>query len=433
MISLDTIHSGLSNEGLEETERRLEALNASLWQNPYPFMELPFRKDSLEEMKTMAKEVHKVEKVVLLGIGGSSLGAQAIVDAFLFRERIMQKGPTFLPLDNIDPFMMEKAMEAVEEGIDRSVLVVASKSGETAETLSQFMLFQELMRRKGISGRVFVIVGKGASSLRKIADKEGYPVLLLPDDVPGRYSVLTPCGLFPSLLMGVEVEQLLQGAADMATHIRSKGRKENLSIRLSAYIYHLTERRNVLVIMPYCEGLGLFSSWLVQLLAESLGKRGRGFTPIRARGVTDQHSLLQLLVDGPKDKTVLFFYVSGGDVRIDDPFPYVEELRYLSGKELSTLFFSEFMGTRFSLWEASVPSITLSLTKLDLYTMGALFFLFEMVTVFLAHLLEVDPFTQEGVEKGKIYTKALMGKEGLGKERKKMERALEERFLLSFP
>jgi len=433
MISLDMVHSAIPEVPFRETEECLWSFNKDLWESPFPFMELPFRQKNMDEMRLLAESLRQPEMIVLLGIGGSSLGAQAIAEALLPPMASKHKRPMFLPLDNIDPAILKAAMERIGDRIEKTVFIVASKSGETSETLSQFMAFTEMVRRAGARGSVVVIAGRKAGTLREIAEREGYPLLPIPDDVPGRYSVLTPCGLFPSLLIGVDVREILHGAADMAIHIRSKHKEENLAIALASCLHHLTETRKVLVLMPYCERLGLFSSWLAQLFSESLGKRGRGFTPLKAKGVTDQHSLLQLLVDGPKDKSVLFFYVEDGDVSMGDPFPYAQGLKYLRGKGIRTLFFSELLGTRFSLWEASCPSLTIYIERLDAYAMGALLFLFEMVTVFIAHLIQVDPFTQEGVERGKLYTRVLLGKEGLEEEKTRMEGALKGGTSIRFP
>ena len=175
------------------------------------------------------------------------------------------------------------------------------------------------------------------------------------------------------------------------------------------------------VIMPYCERLSGFADWFRQLESESLGKGGNGPTPTKSVGVTDQHSQLQLYIDGPKDKCVLFFYSAHDKRPIPDSFPYLDDVKYLAGKDLQELFLAEFQGTGLSLTDAGTPNFTLNVEEINSYTMGALFSLFEMAIVYLGALYKVNAFDQPGVEQGKIYTKAIMGKKGLEEERTRIE------------
>lgn len=425
--------NGIDPAEFTKTLSTISDYYAKLLAKPFPFMTLPSTRFQFDEMQTLADKAArmKIKNLVLLGIGGSSLGTQTIFDALLHpfhnhEERFREGKPRYFILDNIDPHKMATIIETIIPDLDRTLLVVISKSGETPETISQFMLFNELMKKsQGYKERIVLITDKEKGLLNKIAGKEGYPVLNLPEGVGGRFSVLTPVGLFPSALMGINIKKLSDGAAGMAAHIVRYDGEENMAFVLAA-ILHLMDKaaKKIHVIMPYCERLSGFADWFRQLEAESLGKKGLGPTPTKSVGVTDQHSQLQLYVDGPKDKCIILLYSATQEVPIPASFDYLEDVQYLANKDMKSLFHAEFLGTRLSLTEAKTPNISLTLDEVSDYNLGALFYLFEMVTAIMGHLLGVNAFDQPGVEQGKIYTKAMMGKKGLEKEREHTEALL---------
>jgi len=441
MIHLDYTYAlkrknegGIKEGELEDVLKELEKINREIQEKPYPFMELPFMSYELEEMKELAASLREkpISDVVLLGIGGSSLGAETLFRAILSPEHNLKHRPRYWVLDNVDPITVSAVIETIEK--EKTLLIVVSKSGETPETLSQFMLFKEILEGvKDIKEKIVIITDKKRGLLNRIAEKEGYPSLSVPDGVGGRFSVLSPVGMFPALIMGIEVDEILEGARRMAEHIREKRGEENIAFVLSALLY-LTDKKGKKnhVIMPYCDRLSGFSQWFRQLEAESLGKEGKGPTPISSRGVTDQHSQLQLYTEGPKDKFIIFIYVPSQGPIVPQSFPYIHEISYLSGKGLEKLFHSELKGTMFSLVEASVPVSEVWIDSISPYTIGALFYLFEMAIVFFGRLLNVNPFDQPGVEKGKMYTKALMGLEGEESLKKMIAELSREKFTVSF-
>ena len=425
--------NGIGQAELQETIAKLSEYYSRLVSSPFPFMMLPSMRFQFDEMKKLSTGLRKksIKNLVILGIGGSSLGTQTIFDALLnpfhnHEKRFRGKMPRYFILDNIDPHKMGAIIETVHSDIDKTVLVVISKSGETPETISQFMIFKELMSRSsGYQDRIILITDRERGILNKIAAREGYPVLNVPDGVGGRFSVLTPVGLFPSLLMGINIDRMLSGAAGMAAHITRFDNEENMAFALAAILYLMDRSsRSIHVFMPYCERLSGFADWFRQLEAESLGKKGLGPTPTKSMGVTDQHSQLQLYVEGPKDKCIVLFYSATQEVPIPASFDYLDDVEYLRGKDMKALFHSEFQGTKLSLTEAKTPSLSLMVELIDDYTLGALFYLFEMVTVLMGHLMGVNAFDQPGVEQGKIYTKAMMGKKGLEEERRHTEALL---------
>jgi glucose-6-phosphate isomerase len=422
---------GLDQKTLDEHIAILDGYNRDLAATPYPFMKLPETRFQFHEMKTIAETIKKkdIKNLVLLGIGGSALGTETIFNALLhpfhnYDKNIREEKPRFFIVDNIDPHKINAIIEIIEPEIEKTLLVVISKSGETPETISQFMIFKELMKKEcsDFQERIILITDKEKGILNKIAKEDGYRTLNVPDGVGGRFSVLTPVGLFPAIVMDIDVNAIMDGAQAILEHIKNKTGMDNMAFTLAAILFGMDKKgKSTHVIMPYCERLSGFADWFRQLEGESLGKGGNGPTPTKSVGVTDQHSQLQLYVDGPKDKCVMFFYSAQDKRSIPDSFPYLDDVAYLAGKDLQELFHAEFQGTSLSLTDAGTPSLTLSVKEINAYTLGALFSLFEMVTLYLGVLYKVNAFDQPGVEEGKIYTKAIMGQKGLEKEHAKIE------------
>jgi len=424
---------GIEEKDLYDTSMRLDDFKKKVYKSPYPFMDFGLLKSHIGEIKKIADSVKrfKIKNLVILGIGGSSLGTETIFHALLHPFHNLdtknRKGkPTYFILDNIDPQKINKDLEIVEKDRDKTLLIVISKSGETPETMSQFMLFKEVLRStKNYTERIVVITDSKKGMLREIVKKEGYPSLSVPEGIGGRFSVLTPVGLFPSSVMGIDIEEMLKGAEDMYGYIKKTPYRKNMAVILAAILYLMDiQGKKMHVMMPYCERLSAFSDWFRQLEAESLGKAGNGPTPIKSIGVTDQHSQLQLYIDGPKDKCITFLYHGGEKRGIPDSIPYITDLEYLAGKDMKDLFYAEFLGTRRSLIEARTPSLTITVHEINEYTLGAMFFLYEMVIALMGHIYNINAFDQPGVELGKIYTKAVMGKKGLEKQKKTIEKDL---------
>jgi glucose-6-phosphate isomerase len=422
--------NGFGRKTLNGRIATLDKYNRDLTATPYPFMKLPETRFQFHEMKTLAGIIKKkgIKNLVLLGIGGSALGTETIFNALLhpfhnYDKKVRGKKPRYFIVDNIDPHKINAIIETIRPEMEKTLLIVISKSGETPETISQFMIFKELMKTKNsdFHERVVLITDKEKGILNKIAKEDGYRTLIVPDGVGGRFSVLTPVGLFPAITMGIDVDTIMDGAQAMFTHIKNKTGIENMAFTLAATLYSMDkEGKSIHVIMPYCERLSGFADWFRQLEGESLGKGGKGPTPTKSVGVTDQHSQLQLYIDGPKDKCVLFFYSAQDKRPIPDSFPYLDDVKYLAGKDLRELFLAEFQGTGLSLTDAGTPNLTLNVEEINSYTLGVLFALFEMVILYLGVLYKVNAFDQPGVEQGKIYTKAIMGKKGLEKEHTKI-------------
>lgn len=414
---LDEADEGfISYAELETVLEDLRVLNEKVRREPYPFLKLALEPHELEEMMEIRDSLKgkEIEELVILGIGGSSLGCEAIFQALLPERTNFCGRPRYWILDNIDPNTISTFLERVN--LEKSLIVVISKSGETPETLSQFMLLKRLLSHiADWKDRVIVITDRDKGPLRKIVNFEKLKSLSIPRDVGGRFSVLSPVGLFPSIMMGLSGHSMIEGARSMVNHIFEKEPKENLALLLTSILYLMDKKgKKNHIVMPYCDRLLGFGNWFRQLEAESLGKNGFGPNPILARGVTDQHSQLQLFLEGPKDKMVIFLYVPSSGPDIPYEFEYIDEFSHLRGSDFKTLFYSEYMGTRLALEDSKVPYLEIELEGLREETLGALFVLFEVSVAYFGELLKINPFNQPGVEKGKIYTRALLGEKNLG-------------------
>ena len=396
-----------------------------------------------------------VRDFVVLGIGGSALGAIALRTALThpFAHLLPEQGelgqrweppvrddtpaparpgPRVHIMDNVDPAQFYGLLQVVNP--EQTLFCVISKSGKTAETVAQFAVVRAWLARAGIDWRSRVIVITDAphptdsakdSILLKRARRPGEELLHfeIPRDVGGRFSVLSPVGLVPAVFMGIDIKQLVAGARAMYERCRNTELEDNPAWLLGG-IYYLfwtlpPERhpRNINVLMPYSSALRDVADWFRQLWAESLGKRhdldGKivevGQTPVKALGATDQHSQLQLYQEGPHDKIITFIEVQDygcrcpiAEIDRDDP-------QYLAGASLAELLTREKQGTEFALTRSGRPNLTIRVPRVSPHTVGQLFFLFEMATAIVGELLYVNTYDQPGVLLCKLATRALMG------------------------
>jgi glucose-6-phosphate isomerase len=389
------------------------------------FAELPYRRDDVRSVHDAANALATdFDTLVVLGIGGSALGARALIAA-LGDEAV---GLDVIVADSIDPDAFGVTLARLD--VKRTLFNVVSKSGETAETMAQFLVVRDrLLRELGaVDYKRHIIVTTDAQrgALRQIVNDEGFRALPIPAGVGGRFSVLSPVGLFPAAAAGVDVEELLAGAAHMDERCKAatSALEDPACVLAAAVATFASERRKpIVVLMPYCERLGCVADWFCQLWAESLGKAGKGQTPVRALGAADQHSQLQLWVDGPPDKVVVFVRVEDHGANIDLPTTYqdLESVGYLGGHSLAELLNAEQRATELALAKRGRPSATIVLPALSAFTLGQLLYLFEMATVAAGALLEVDPLGQPGVEEGKHLAYGLMGRPGFEARRAEVE------------
>jgi len=378
----------------------------------------------------------KIQNILVLGIGGSALGARTLGSALRpLREFELKEGrPRLFVCDNLDPDWLSDIFSVVFS--EPSLVLVVSKSGATPEIAAQLLYLMERLQEVYSDGwrqHLAVVTDPEKGLLRSFARQHNLASLPVPPAVGGRYSVLTPVGLLPAALIGIDIQGLLEGARKMDETCFASGKIPAPAELLAALFYHFAKKgRKNLALMPYCSRLADFSEWFAQLWAESLGKlkglSGKkvraGSTPLRALGATDQHSQLQLYLEGPEDKLVCFLKVEKftDDFKIPDPFPGLKELKWLSGHTLGELLNTELFATSASLAKSGQPSLTVSIPRLDAHELGGLFYLFELATVIAGGLWNVNPFDQPGVELGKQYTAALMGRREFAKKKKELDR-----------
>lgn len=360
----------------------------------------------------------RFENVVVLGIGGSSLGPKAVITALggpFHNLAPKEKRPgarVFFP-DNSDPATFAGLLDLLD--LSKTCFVAITKSGGTAETLAQLLVVRERLGAK-LKDHLVVITDPEKGALRQIAHAEGFKTLPVPPKVGGRFSVLTAVGLVPIAAAGFDARALCAGADSMRLRCEEPSLRKNPAYLLGG-VHHLFDQRgrNIHVLFPYADALREVGDWYVQLWAESLGKNTEvGPTPIRAVGATDQHSMLQLLMEGPQDKLVTFVAVEERGIDLPLPGHWAEyaEIGYLSGKSMGELIDAERIGTAAALAEAGRPSMTLRLPRIDATSVGELLFLWEAATAFTGFLYGVDPFDQPGVESSKKITQGLLGRKG---------------------
>ena len=367
------------------------------------------------------------ENVVILGIGGSGLGAITVREALLgpgwneLDDETRSYFPRLYVLDNPDPDTARALLSRLD--LRRTLFNVVSKSGTTAETMALYLVVRgmlaEVVEEEKLHGHFLFTTDPERGVLRRLADDEGMPTLAVPPNVGGRFSVLSPVGLFPAAITGAPAEALLAGAAATLARCESPDLRENPAGMLATLLHALdTEHgRSVQILMPYADRLRALTLWYQQLWAESLGKvKGDGHvgpTPLPAVGATDQHAQVQLFMEGPHDKVVVFVESEyDQDVSIPRLHSDVPELTYLGGASLGGLLKAECAATREALRRRGRPSLTLEMGAVTPESLGGMFMLWELATVFAGALYGVDPLDQPGVELGKVLTYGLMGREG---------------------
>ena len=377
----------------------------------YSFLTLPDDKTALKKIKQYVREQkkHRWQNIVVLGIGGSALGAIAVRDGLRTE---FSKGPKLYVLDNIDPAYTAEMLGGLN--LAKTLFVVISKSGTTTEPMIQYGLVKEMLIKKFPKDHqrhlVFVTDPKGGL-LRKIAKKEGISVFDIPPKIGGRFSVLTNVGLLPCALAGMDVDGLLKGAREMRESIKRAKGMENPALALASAQFLLDKKRGkpMTVLMPYSHYLFRVGDWYRQLLAESIGKnRAAGPTPITALGTTDQHSQLQLYNDGPNNKFFIFMRLirHAANPKVGRVLP--EELDFLNGKKFGEVIDAAWKGTSQALTRHQRPNVTIEVPKADARSLGALFMLFEFQVALLGLLYKVNAFDQPGVEHSKQITKKIL-------------------------
>jgi glucose-6-phosphate isomerase len=396
------------------------------------WMDLPSDRALAAELGAFADEARgRYSDFILIGIGGSSLGAIATIQGLTnpFRNLLSPEqrgGPRFFVLDNPDPEKVAATLETVD--LSRTLVNVVTKSGQTAETMANFLVARQALEdavgADKAREQIVATTDPASGILRQLADQEGYRTFPVPPGVDGRMTVLSAVGLLPAAMAGCDIAGMLAGGRAMRDRCASGDVRENPAYLLAALCILADTRlgKSILVTMPYADALFGVSDWFRQLWAESLGKRVSvtgeevftGQTPVKALGAIDQHSQIQLYTEGPNDKLISLIAVERyrAEVTVNEVPAGIPELDYLQGAELGQLLRHERHATAWALTEAGRPNFTLTVPEIDAAILGELFYLYEAQTVMGGALLNVNPFGQPGVEAGKNATYALMGREG---------------------
>ena len=388
-----------------------------------------------------AKVKGKFENVLVLGIGGSSLGGIAVTEALLkpywnlLSPEQREDFPRVFFLDNIDPDQIQGLLNFLD--LKKTLVNVITKSGSTAETMSAFMIVKNLMEAELGEAYVDNIVAttdKETGILRQLATQEEFKTFVVPDDVGGRFSIFSAVGLLPFALVGIDVAEMLRGVRDMDQQLQNTNIFENIAAQnaLIHYLMDTQKNKRISVMMPYSSRLRFVSDWYVQLWAESLGKEkdndgnivNVGPTPIKALGATDQHSQIQLYNEGPNDKVISFIRVGKFDTELVIPrtFEYTG-IGYLCDRTVNDLINAEADSTKVALTDYKRPNVTITIPKVNEYHLGQLLYMLEVQTAIAGGLYNIDAFNQPGVEQAKNYTYALMGRVGY----EESARALQEK------
>ena len=382
------------------------------------FALLPHDVDALQKIQDLAQELRSnIGQVVVIGIGGSDLGARAAFRAlcspyFNVDSAIRNGMPQlFFAGDTTDPEPLNQLSAVLDWS--KVLLVMISKSGNTIEQMASFVFLRDaLVSAVGLDAaknQIVTITDATSGTLREITDEEGYKSLIIPATVGGRFSVLASVGLFPLAMVGIDIMALCKGAADL-----DESESEEVSgpalFALHQYLAY-NRGQHISVMFPYSYSLREFGQWYRQLWAESLGKKlnkagqevHTGPTPIAAVGPTDQHSQVQLYMEGPNDKIMTFVRTKNAkkDITLPEAFPHKEGVKYLAGLSMHRVLTAEQESTAEALAQQGHPSTLLEIDALDAYHLGQLFYFFELATAYAGELFGVDAYDQPGVELGK--------------------------------
>jgi glucose-6-phosphate isomerase len=414
---------GLRDEDIEEALPKARKAHEDLAERrqsgDLSFYDLPYRGKMVAEVREYGvKARHKFTDVVVLGIGGSSLGPAALQTALGRTPDEAPSGPRMHFPDNVDPFEFDALLGQLD--MEKTLFNVVTKSGGTPETLAQFLIVRERLEhhlKDRYRDHLVFTTDPQKGHLRKIAEEEKISAFSIDPGVGGRFSVLTPVGLLPAALGGLDIDSLCGGARAADEACSTSEILNNPAYRFALSLCLLRDQKGAgtVVMMPYSNRLLALADWFRQLWAESLGKKFNlageeifwGQTPEKALGATDQHSMVQLYMEGPFDKVLCFLEVQdhGADLVIPRIYPEKPDLDFWGGHTLSDLITAEKLATEEALRKAGRPSLTALFPKVDAYAVGYFLMILQIATVFAGSFLGLNPLDQPGVELGKVLTK----------------------------
>lgn len=411
---------GIKKEDFSSTNSIIEERLAGINNRCQGFYGIVDNEEVLDEIEEYTKKVEgKYSHIVVLGIGGSANGMLCLQQSLhhQYRNSIKDnKKPGLFVINNIDPAMIREIEDVLE--LSKTLFVVVSKSGTTSEPMSVYLYFRKKIDEANLQAREhFVFVTDSEKGvLNEIIKKDDIKKFVIPENVGGRFSVLTPVGLLPASLTGIDIRELISGAKDMRDRFLSVKFDENLPYQLALAQYLLYRKgKSINVIMPYSVKLDRFGDWFMQLIAESTGKAKNnygeiinvGITPTKAIGTTDQHIQTQLFNEGPNNKLIMVVEVRDQDREMVVPTVHedVEKLSIYQNVKFKDLYDIARKANVEVFTKNNRPNLTISIDKVDEYSIGELFMLFEGATAFLGEFFEINVFDQPGVELSKVLTK----------------------------
>ncbi len=403
--------------------------------------ELPYNQNEIvEDIISTAKNIQKkFDYFVVLGIGGSALGPIAIQQALNhmhYNELSKEKRngcPKLYVEDNVDPERMTALFDVIE--LEKTCFNVISKSGSTSETMTQYLILWDALKNAlgdKASEHIIATTDAEKGNLIKLADKEGFKKYVIPDGVGGRFSEMCPVGLLAAAVCGIDIKAMLEGAAYMDKLASSDDIYENSPLMAASLQYMaMNKGYNISVMMPYADSLKYMADWYCQLWGESLGKKNDldgnvvnvGQTPVKALGVTDQHSQVQLYTEGPFDKVITILGVDNyrSTVKIADGCEEIPAVNFLCGHTMNELITAERNATEYALLKSGHLNHTIMLPEVNAFTIGELMYFYELETAYCGAMLNINTFDQPGVEEGKNATYALLGRPGYEEKKAELE------------
>ncbi|MBR2861508.1 MAG: glucose-6-phosphate isomerase [Clostridia bacterium] len=432
---------GFTEQELEnakaDAKKAFEFVEANRGTGMMGWTELPYNQnDIVDDIIATAKEIqNKFDYFVVLGIGGSALGPIAIQQALNhlhYNDLPKEKRggcPKLFVEDNVDPERMSALFDVIE--LEKTCFNVISKSGSTSETMTQYLILWDALKKKlGDEAKNHIIATTDAEkgNLIKLCQKEGFKKYVIPDGVGGRFSEMCPVGLLAAAVCGIDIKAMLAGAAYMDSISKSDDIYANAPL-MAATMQYLAMNKgcNISVMMPYADSLKFMADWYCQLWGESLGKKydldgnvvNVGQTPVKALGVTDQHSQVQLYTEGPFDKVVTIIGVDNYRtvVKIADGCEDIPAVNFLCGHTMNELITAERVATEYALLKSGHLNHTIMLPEVNAFTIGELMYFYELETAYCGAMLNINTFDQPGVEEGKNATYALLGRPGYDEKR----------------
>ncbi len=433
--------SGIESEEIKKMLPKIEKTKESItdkFQTDYYALQLPYVMSlKATEIANFAREIReKYENFVVVGMGGSSLGNQMLHYAFNGIYHNMQSRPKMYFIDNVDPKSTEMLLHSLD--LSKTMFNIITKSGSTAETIQNFLLITDMLKKQSLDSKehLVFITDPEKGLLRKLSGEFGVKTFEIPPFVGGRYSVLSAVGLLSAAVEGIDIPVLLRGAELMRLSILNSEPLECSAIVLPIIQYLLFKSKNVNInaMFTYSDGLSYLGQWYRQLLSESIGKRysrdGKevytGITPLAVRGTSDQHSILQLFLEGPFDKLIIM--VAPKDYRselsVNGEMINDESVDYLRGRKYSDLIKAEFQGTKAALKKSGRPFVSIELSEIREEEIGKLIYMLEYSVIFLGELLGINPIDQPAVELGKQFTYGIMGRKGFEEKKEEFENLL---------